>query len=188
MCPMGISLFDVTVQSVLKVLAEIAQDVQFNTQSYTLSIDLSSPHKKGVDQRGCPSYFMVAASTVPVQDSFPLPEGLQKDASDEKRRLQPPQGSPLDRDDLLEQLERELEEKLAREVAPIDLTGDDGAQQPEPAGDQAPLPEGGQQQKSGEGQASADQKSKEGESSNPPKGSNGPSKDDEDPWDSSTST
>ena len=151
-------------------------------ESYTLCIGLSSPHKKGVDQRGCPSYFMVAARTVPVQDSFPLPEGLQKAASDEKRRLQPPQGSPLDRDNLLEQLERELEEKLAREAAPIDLTGDDGAQQAEPAGDQAPLPEGGQQQKSGEGQASADQKSKEGESSNPPKDSNGPSKDDEDPW------
>ena len=57
-------------------------------ESYTLSIDLSGPRKKGIDQRGRPSYFMVAVYTVPVQDSFPLPEGLQQVAGDEKRRLQ----------------------------------------------------------------------------------------------------
>ena len=42
-------------------------------ESYTLSIHLSRPHKKGIDQRGRPSYFMVAVYTVPVQDSFSLP-------------------------------------------------------------------------------------------------------------------
>ena len=50
-------------------------------ESYTLSIDLSGPHKKGADQRGRPSYFMVAVYTVPVKDTFPLPEGLQQQAS-----------------------------------------------------------------------------------------------------------
>ena len=89
-------------------------------ESHTLSIDLSGPHKKGIDQRGGPSYFMVAVYTVPVKDTFPLPEGLQQQlARGERRHLQPPEGSPLDRDDLLEQLETELEEKLAKEVAPI---------------------------------------------------------------------
>ena len=82
---------------------------------------MGGPHKKGIDQRGRPSYFMVAVYTVPVQDSFPLPEGLQQVAGGEKRRLQPPEGSPLDRDDLLEQFEKELEENSARAVAPQDL-------------------------------------------------------------------
>lgn len=89
------------------------------------------------------------------QCRIPLPEGLQKAAGE--HRLQPPE----DWDDLLDQLERELEEKLAREAAPIDLTGEGEAQQAEPAGNQAPLPDGGQQQESGEGQAPADPKSKE---------------------------
>ena len=75
-------------------------------ESHTLSIDLSGPHKKGIDQRGGPSYFMVAVYTVPVKDTFPLPEGLQQQlARGERRHLQ--------------QLETELEEKLAKEVAPI---------------------------------------------------------------------
>ena len=130
-------------------------------ESYTLSIDLSGPHKKGIDQRGRPSYFMVAVYTVPVQDSFPLPEGLQKVAGDEKRRLQPPEGSPLDRDDLLEQFERELEENLARAAAPVDLTGEDENQQVASAEGQAPLQEGHQEQQSGDGKVPADKKGKE---------------------------
>jgi hypothetical protein len=84
---------------------------------------------------------MVAVYTVPVQDSFPLPEGLQKVAGEEKRRLQPPEGSPLDRDDLLKQFEKELEENLARAVVPVDLTGEDD-QQAAAADD--PAPEQGQ--------------------------------------------
>ena len=76
---------------------------------------MSGPHKKGVDQRGRPSYFMVAVHTVPMKDTFPLPEGLQQQASSgERRQLQPPEGSPLDRDDLLDQPEQELKEKLAK--------------------------------------------------------------------------
>ena len=110
-------------------------------ESYTLSIDLSGPHKKGIDQRGRPTYFMVAVYTVPVQDSFPLPEGLQQVAGGEKRRLQPPEGSPLDRDDLLEQFEKELEENLARAVAPQDLEQEDQAQAPQPGEDQEKKPE-----------------------------------------------
>ena len=96
-------------------------------ESFTLSIDLNGPRKKGVDQRGRPSYFMVAVYTVPVKDTVPLPEGLQQQAG-ERRQLQPPEGSPLDRDDLLDQLEQELNEKLAQEAAPIDLTGEDDHQ------------------------------------------------------------
>ena len=110
-------------------------------ESYTLSIDLSGSHKKGIDQRGRPTYFMVAVYTVPVQDSFPLPEGLQQVAGGEKRRLQPPEGSPLDRDDLLEQFEKELEENLARAVAPQDLEQEDQAQAPQPGEDQEKKPE-----------------------------------------------
>ena len=115
-------------------------------ESYTLSIDLSGPHKKGIDQRGRPSYFMVAVYTVPVQDSFPLPEGLQQVAGGEKRRLQPPEGSPLDRDDLLEQFEKELEANLARAVTPQDLEQEDHqqeeqAQAPQPGEDQEKKPE-----------------------------------------------
>ena len=115
-------------------------------ESYTLSIDLSGPHKKGIDQRGQPIYFMVAVYTVPVQDSFPLPEGLQQVTGGEKRRLQPPEGSPLDRDDLLDQFEKELEENLAHAVAPEDLEQEDHkqeeqAQAPQPGKDQAKKPE-----------------------------------------------
>ena len=80
---------------------------------------------------------MVAVYTVPVQDSFPLPEGLQQVAGGEKRRLQPPEGSPLDRDDLLEQFEKELEENLARAVAPQDLEQEDHKQEEQA---QAPQP------------------------------------------------
>ena len=130
-------------------------------ESYTWSIDLSGPHKKGIDQRGRPSYFMVAVYTVPVQDSFPLPEGLQKVAGDEKRRLQPPEGSPLDQDDLLEQFERELEENLARAAAPVDLTGEDENQQVASAEGQAPLQEVDQEQQSGDGKVPAGKKEKE---------------------------
>ena len=119
MFQMGTNLFGEIVQFVLKVQGEIDHGVVLqHPESYTLSIDLSGPHKKGIDQRGRPTYFMVAVYTVPVQDSFPLPEGLQQVAGGEKRRLQPPEGSPLDRDDLLEQFEKELEENLARAVAP----------------------------------------------------------------------
>ena len=89
---------------------------------------------------------MVAVYTVPVQDSFPLPEGLQQVAGGEKRRLQPPEGSPLDRDDLLEQFEKELEENLARAVAPQDLEQEDHPQgepahAPQPGEDQEQKPE-----------------------------------------------
>ena len=84
---------------------------------------------------------MVAAYTVPVQDSFPLPEGLQQVAGGEKRRLQPPEGSPLDRDDLLEQFEKELEENLARAVAPQDLEQEDHKQE-----EQAQAPQLGKDQ------------------------------------------
>ena len=135
-------------------------------ESYTLSIDLSGPHKKGVDQRGRPSYFMVAIYTVPVKDTFPLPERLQQQvAGGERRRLQPPEGSPLDQDDLLEQLEKELEEKLAQEAAPLDLTDEGDPQRAASAGDRAPLPEGEKHQDPEKGQASADQhqESKEGD-------------------------
>ena len=104
---------------------------------------------------------MVAVYTVPVQDSFPLPEGLQKVAGDEKRRLQPPEGSPLDRDDLLEQFERELEENLARAAAPVDLTGEDENKQVASAEGQAPLQEGDQEQQSGDGKVPAAKKEKE---------------------------
>ena len=159
MFPMGISPSEEIAQYVLKVLAETDQDVEFNTPSPT------------VDQRGRPSYFMVAVYTVLVKDTFPLPEGLQQQAG-ERRQLQLPEGSPLDRDDLLDQLEQELKEKLAQEAAPTDLTGDDDHQKAASADEQAPQPEGDQRQVPEGEQASADQQqqeSKEGEGPDPPK-------------------
>ena len=96
-----------------------------------------------------------------MQDSFPLTERLQKVAGDEKRRLQPPEGSPLDRDDLLEQFERELEENLACAAAPVDLTGEDDNQQVASAEGRAPLQEGDQEQQSGDGKVPADKKEKD---------------------------
>ena len=57
----------------------------------------------------------------------------------------------MDRDDLLEQFERELEENLARAAAPVDLTGEDENKQVASAEGQAPLQEGDQEQQSGDG-------------------------------------
>jgi len=94
-----------------------------------------------------------------VQDSFPLPEGLQKVAGEERRRLQPPEGSPLDRDDLLEQFEKELEENLARAVAPVDFAGEDN-QQDAAAQDQAPEPGKDQEKKPEDEKDSADKEEK----------------------------
>ena len=53
--------------------------------------------------------------------AFHFQKVCNKVAGGEKHRLQPPESSPLDRDDLLEQFEKELEENLARAVAPQDL-------------------------------------------------------------------
>eukprot|EP00435_Cladocopium_sp_Y103_P048795 s1531_g14.t1 len=61
-----------------------------------MSIDISGPHRKGIDQRGRPTYFMVVVYTVPVKDTFPLPEGLQRLAEKEQKRslaLEAPPGS-----------------------------------------------------------------------------------------------
>ena len=92
----------------------------------------------------------------------------------------------MDRDDLLDQLEQELTEKLAPEAAPIDLTGDDGHQKAASAGEQAPQPEGDQRQVPEGEQAFADQQqeSKEGEGPDPPKDSKDPKDQlsDDDPW------
>ena len=131
---------------------------------------------------------MVAVYTVPVKDMFPLPEGLQQEAAGgERHQLKPPERSPLDRDDLLDQLEKELEEKLARDAAPIDLTVEDEEhKKAASAGEQAPLPEGEQHQIPEGEQASAEQQqeSKEGEGLDPPKDSKDPRDQlsDDDPW------
>eukprot|EP00435_Cladocopium_sp_Y103_P013046 s2797_g3.t1 len=111
-------------------------------EAHTMSIDISGPHRKGIDQRGRPTYFMVVVYTVPVKDTFPLPEGLQRLAEKEQKRslaLEAPPGSPLDRDDLLDQLEKDLEAQYAREREPVDLVGDQ-SQEPQPGANAVPVP------------------------------------------------
>eukprot|EP00435_Cladocopium_sp_Y103_P046776 s1303_g13.t1 len=112
-----------------------------------MSIDISGPHRKGIDQRGRPTYFMVVVYTVPVKDTFPLPEGLQRLAEKEQKRslaLEAPPGSPLDRDDLLDQLEKDLEAQYARERESVDLVGEQ-SQEPQPGANAVPVPEDGPQ-------------------------------------------
>ena len=66
----------------------------------------------------------------------------------------------MDRDDLLKQFEKELEENLARAVAPVDLTGEDD-QQAAAADDQAPKPGKDQEPQTEDDKGSADKEEKE---------------------------
>eukprot|EP00435_Cladocopium_sp_Y103_P035138 s1047_g9.t1 len=78
-----------------------------------------------------------------VKDKIPGWNGLQQlTKKDRQRTLEAPPGSPLDKDDLLDQLETDLEERLVREREPIDsidLTGDGGNNHPD---EPSPLPDG----------------------------------------------
>eukprot|EP00435_Cladocopium_sp_Y103_P036163 s1820_g9.t1 len=62
-----------------------------------------------------------------------------------KRSLEAPLGSPLDRDDLLDQLEKDLEARYAREREPVDLT-DDQPNAPLPGDEAAPVQDTGSNQ------------------------------------------